>query len=108
MQRLLWASTSTKDPNLADTLYVEALAAPHTINTIPESTLLAVDDHGRVGEAMRADGGDASTTLARFESAGIDLDALAASLQSDGAQKFVQAWTDLMNRIDDQVALVKA
>ena len=108
VQRLLWASTSTKDPHLADTLYVEGLAAPHTINTIPEATLLAVDDHGRVGEAMRADGGDASTTLARFESAGIDLDALAASLESDGAQKFVQAWTDLMNRIDDQVALVKA
>jgi transaldolase len=108
VQRLLWASTSTKDPSLPDTLYVEGLAAPHTIDTIPESTLLAVDDHGRLGEAMRSDGGDASATLAQFEAVGIDIDALAASLQSDGAKKFVKSWDDLMKRIDDQVALVKA
>jgi transaldolase len=108
VQRLLWASTSTKDPSLPDTLYVEGLAAPHTIDTIPESTLLAVDDHGRLGEAMRSDGGDASATLAQFEAAGIDINALAASLQSDGARKFVKSWDDLMKRIDDQVALVEA
>ena len=108
VQRLLWASTSTKDPHLADTLYVEGLAAPHTINTMPESTLLAVDDHGRVGEPMRADAGDALATLARFEAAGIDLDALAGTLQSDGAQKFAEAWNGLVTRIEDQVALVRA
>jgi transaldolase len=107
VQRLLWASTSTKDPHLADTLYVEGLAAPHTINTMPESTLLALDDHGRVGEPMRADAGDALATLAQFEAAGIDLDALAGTLQSDGAQKFTEAWNGLMTRIVDQVALVR-
>ncbi|MEX2194291.1 MAG: transaldolase [Thermoleophilaceae bacterium] len=104
VQRLLWASTSTKDPNLSDTLYVEGLSAPHTINTMPESTLLAVDDHGHIGEPMRADGGDAQTTLAQFESVGIDIEALGATLQSDGAEKFVQSWHELMKRIDDQVA----
>lgn len=108
VQRLLWASTSTKDPHLADTLYVEGLAAPHTINTMPESTLLAVDDHGRIGEPMRADAGDALATLAQFEAAGIDLDTLAGTLQSDGVQKFAQAWNGLLNRIEDQVALVRA
>jgi transaldolase len=107
-QRLLWASTSTKDPNSPDTLYVEGLAAPHTINTMPESTLLAVDDHGHIGEPMRADGGDAQATLAQFESVGIDVDALAATLQADGAEKFVESWKDLMSRIDDQVAVVGA
>ena len=107
-QRLSWASTSTKDPSLPDTLYVEGLAAPHTIDTIPESTLLAVDDHGRLGDAMRCDGGDALATLAQFEAVGIDVDALAASLRSDGAEKFVKSWDDLMDRIDNQVALVKA
>ena len=106
VQRLLWASTSTKDPNLPDTLYVEGLSAPHTINTMPESTLLAVDDHGHIGEPMRADGGDAQTTLAQFDSVGIDIDALAATLQSEGAEKFVESWNGLMNRIDDQVAVV--
>jgi transaldolase len=108
VQRLLWASTSTKDPSLPDTVYVEGLSAPQTINTMPESTLLAVADHGHIGEPMRTDGGDAQATLARFESVGIDVDALAAKLQSDGAQKFVESWDDLMRRIDDQVALVGA
>jgi transaldolase len=108
VQRLLWASTSTKDPSLPDTLYVEGLAAPHTIDTIPDSTLVAVGEHGQVGGAMRSDGGDATATLARFEAVGIDIDALAASLQSDGTEKFVKSWDDLMDRIDDQVALVKA
>jgi transaldolase len=107
-QRLLWASTSTKDPNSPDTLYVDGLRAPHTINTMPESTLRAFDDHGRVGEPITADGGDAEATLARFESAGIDVDALAATLQSDGARNFVKSWEDLLKRIDDQVAAVAA
>jgi transaldolase len=108
VQRLLWASTSTKDPSLPDTLYVEGLAAPHTIDTIPDSTLLAVGDHGRLGNAMRSDGGDATATLTQFEAAGIDIGALAACLQSDGAEKFVKSWDDLMDRIHNQVALVKA
>src|SRR5947209_430797 len=108
VQRLLWASTSTKDPNSSDTMYIDGLRAPHTINTMPESTLRAFDDHGRVGEPITADGGDAEATLARFESAGIDVDALAAKLQSDGARNFVESWEDLLKRIDDQVAVVAA
>ena len=107
-QRLLWASTSTKDPDSPDTMYIDGLRAPHTINTMPESTLRAFADHGQVGEPIAADGGDAETTLAQFESAGIDVDALAATLQSDGARSFVKAWEDLLSRIDDQVAAVAA
>jgi transaldolase len=106
VQRLLWASTSTKDPSLPDTLYVDGLSAPHTINTMPESTLLAVADHGHIGAPMRADGGDAQATLAQFESVGIDVDAVAATLQTNGAKNFVESWNDLMSRIDDQVAVV--
>jgi transaldolase len=108
VQRLLWASTSTKDPASPDTMYIDGLRAPHTINTMPESTLRAFADHGRVGEPIPADGGDAEATLAEFESAGIDVDALAATLQSDGARNFVQSWEDLLSRIDDQVTAVAA
>jgi transaldolase len=107
-QRLLWASTSTKDTDSPDTMYIDGLRAPHTINTMPESTLLAFADHGQVGEPIAADGGDAEATLAQFESAGIDIDALAATLQSDGARSFVKAWEDLLSRIDHQVAAVAA
>jgi transaldolase len=89
-------------------MYIDGLRAPHTINTVPESTLRAFADHGQVGEPIAADGGDAEATLAQFESAGIDVDALAASLQSDGARSFVKAWEDLLSRIDDQVAAVAA
>jgi transaldolase len=108
VQRLLWASTSTKDPASPDTMYIDGLRAAHTINTMPESTLRAFADHGRVGEPIPADGGDAEATLAEFESAGIDVDALAATLQSDGARNFVQSWEDLLSRIDDQVTAVAA
>jgi len=108
VQRLLWASTSTKDPDLPDTMYIDGLRAPHTINTMPESTLRAFVDHGQVGEPIAADGGDAEATLAQFESAGIDVDGLAARLQSDGARSFVESWKDLLSRIDDQVAAVAA
>ena len=108
VQRLLWASTSTKDPASPDTMYIDGLRAPHTINTMPESTLRAFADHGRVGEPIPADGGGAEATLAEFESAGIDVDALAATLQSDGARNFVQSWEDLLSRIDDQVTAVAA
>jgi transaldolase len=108
VQRLLWASTSTKDPDCPDTMYVDGLRAPHTINTMPESTLRAFDDHGRVGEPIATDGGDAEATLAQFESAGIDVEDLAAALQSDGAASFVRSWENLLKRIDDQVAAVAA
>jgi transaldolase len=108
VQRLLWASTSTKDPDAPDTMYIDGLRAPHTINTMPESTLRAFADHGQVGEPIAADGGDADVTLAQFESAGIDVDALAASLQSGGARNFVESWEDLLSRIDHQVAAVAA
>ena len=100
------SSTSTKDPDSPDTMYIDGLRAPHTINTMPESTLRAFDDHGRVGEPIAADGGDADDTLAQFESAGVDVDALAATLQSEGARNFVKSWDDLLTRIDNQVALV--
>ena len=107
-QRLLWASTSTKDPDTPDTLYVRCLTAPNTINTMPESTLAAFHDHGTVGGPMPTDGGDADATLAEFEAAGIDVDALGAKLQSDGASNFVNSWNTLLKRIDDQVAALRA
>ena len=108
-QRLLWASTGTKDPNASDTLYIEALAAPDTIDTIPEKTLRAFADHGALAGVMAEDGGDAEAVLARFADAGIDIDALARQLQLDGAQAFVKSWKELMTRIADKSeALVHA
>lgn len=101
-QRLLWASTGTKDPAASDTLYLEALAAPETINTVPEKTLHAFADHGKVSGAMAADGGDAEATLRTLEQAGIDLDALATRLQVEGAASFVKSWKQLLQRIDDK------
>lgn len=95
-QRLLWASTGSKDPRASDTLYVEALAAPHTINTLPEKTLHAFAAHGQVRSVMSADGGDCEATLARFAAAAIDVDTLAVALQRDGAQAFVNSWRDLL------------
>jgi len=106
MQRLLWASTSTKDPAAPDTLYVHGLAAPFTVNTMPEATLKAFFDHGEVGEPLPADGGDADVLLARFTEAGVDLGELAAQLQRDGAKSFVDAWNDLVGRIDAQTSVV--
>ena len=101
-QRLLWASTGTKDPNASDTLYIQALAAPDTINTMPEKTLHAFADHGVVGSLMADDGGDAETTLAQFARAGVDIDALALQLQREGAASFVKSWGELMQRIADK------
>ena len=98
-QRLLWASTGTKDPTASDTLYIEALAAPDTINTMPEKTLLAYAEHGELKGMMAEDGGDAEAVLTRFALAGIDVDALATQLQRDGAQSFVKSWQELMQRI---------
>jgi len=98
-QRLLWASTGTKDPNAADTLYVKALAAPFTINTMPEGTLKAFGQHGEVGGSLTPDGGDCEAILARLKSAGIDIDALAQQLQDEGAASFVKSWNDLMDQV---------
>jgi transaldolase len=98
-QRLLWASTGTKDPAAPDTLYLEALAAPNTINTIPEKTLLAFANHGKVKGVLPPDGGDAETVLAEFALAGVDDAALAATLQREGAESFAKSWRDLMERI---------
>ena len=99
-QRLLWASTGTKDPNASDTLYVDALAAPFTVDTMPEGTLNALADHGKPGAPLPVDGGDSERVLARFGEAGIDIDALAARLQDEGAASFVKSWNDLMSCID--------
>jgi transaldolase len=98
-QRVLWASTGTKDPSAPDTLYVKALAAPYTVNTVPEATLLAFADHGDVGAPLAADGGDAEEIIARHSRAGIDVDALAAQLQADGAKAFVKSWNELIEGI---------
>ena len=98
-QRLLWASTGTKDPKASDVLYVKALAAPFTVNTMPESTLKALGDHGDVGALLPADGGDCEAVLSRFATEGIDVEALAAQLQDDGAKSFVASWNDLMEVI---------
>jgi len=105
-QRLLWASTGTKDPNASDVLYVEALAAPFTINTIPERTLKAFDDHGKIGKMLAADGGECESVLAGFAKAGIDIDALGAQLQEEGAASFVKSWNDLLACVDSKRAAI--
>jgi transaldolase len=99
LQRLLWASTGTKDPTARDVLYVEALAAPDTIDTMPEKTLLAFADHGKVGKPMAVEDDRAEEEIARFTSAGVDTAALAAQLQREGAQAFAKSWGDLMDRV---------
>ena len=98
-QRLLWASTGTKDPSASDILYIRALAAPFTINTMPEGTVKAFADHGEVGGIIPPDGGDCEEVLAQFAKAGVDVDALAAKLQDDGAKSFVKSWDELMKVI---------
>ncbi|HTC32687.1 MAG TPA: transaldolase [Bryobacteraceae bacterium] len=106
-QRLLWASTGTKDPKASDVLYVKALAAPFTVNTMPDGTLKALADHGELGAAMPADGGDCEQVLAQFGKAGIDVDALASQLQDEGAKSFVKSWNELMAVIDSKSAALK-
>jgi transaldolase len=103
-QRLLWASTGTKDPKASDVLYIKALAAPFTVNTMPEGTLKALADHGEVGALLPADGGDSEAVLAQFAKAGIDIDALAARLQDEGAKSFVGSWHELMGVISAKCA----
>jgi transaldolase len=98
-QRLLWASTSTKNPDAADVLYIEALAAPFTINTMPEATLLAFADHGHVADLMAPDGGDAERTLRTYTEIGIDPQALAGQLQRRGAASFEKSWVNLLASI---------
>lgn len=98
-QRLLFASTGTKDPEESDVLYIEGLASPHTVNTMPEKTLLAFADHGKVGEMLPADGGDAEVVLAQYAALGVDVDALAATLQREGAESFDKSWDALMKCI---------
>jgi transaldolase len=95
-QRLLWASTGTKDPKASDVLYIKALAAPFTVNTMPEATLKALADHGELGSIMAADGGDCEAVLAQFSKAGINVDAMAVRLQDEGAKSFVKSWDELM------------
>src|SRR6516162_9532233 len=106
-QRLLLASTGTKDPRASDILYVEALAAPDTVNTMPESTLKAFADHGEIGAVMPRDGGNCEEVLQQFAKAGVDIDALGAKLQTDGAKAFVDSWNELMGVIESKSAVLK-
>jgi transaldolase len=101
-QRLLWASTGTKDPNASDVLYIEGLASPFTVNTMPEKALNAFADHGAVGQSLPADGGDADDTFRAFADAGIDTDEVAKKLQSDGAKAFVDSWNELLETISKE------
>jgi transaldolase len=106
-QRLLWASTGTKDPKASDVLYVKALAAPFTVNTMPEGTLKALADHGEISEIMSADGGQCEALLDQFAKAGINVDTLAAQLQEEGAKSFVTSWNELMGVIDSKCATMQ-
>jgi transaldolase len=106
-QRLLWASTGTKDPDASDTLYIEALAAPDTINTIPDKTLHAFADHGELKGVLPIDGGDAEEVLAEFTRIGVDDAALAAQLQREGTETFDKSWQDLMGRIASKIATLE-
>ncbi len=105
-QRLLWASTGTKDPSASDILYVRSLAAPFTVNTMPEITLKALADHGVLGGMLTADGGDSDQVLSRFAAAGVDVLSLANQLQDEGAKSFVASWRELMDVIASKSALL--
>jgi transaldolase len=107
-QRLLWASTGTKDPQASDILYIKALAAPFTVNTMPEATLKALAEHTDLGPILPEDGGDCEQVLAQFAKAGIDVDTLAAQLQDEGAKSFVKSWTDLLTVIKSKEADLKS
>src|SRR5678816_1225632 len=107
-QRLLWASTGTKDPSASDILYIKGLAAPFTVNTMPEGTLKALATHTELGELLPADGGNCEEVIARFTKAGIDVDALATQLQDEGADSFVKSWNDLMAVISSKNAALGA
>jgi transaldolase len=106
-QRLLFASTGTKDPKASDVLYISALAAPNTVNTMPEETLLAFAEHGKVGSVMPRDGGDCEQVLSSFTKAGVDLTKLAADLQSEAAESFDESWQELLTSIDTKSKALK-
>jgi transaldolase len=106
-QRLLWASTGTKDPKAPDILYIKALASPFTVNTMPEATLKALADHGEIGPVMAADGGDCEKVLAEFAKSGINVDSLAGQLQDEGATSFVKSWNELLAVIASKSAALK-
>ncbi len=107
-QRLLWASTGTKDPQASDVLYIKALAAPFTVNTMPEGTLKAIAGHTEIDAMMASDGGDCEKVLAQYAKVGIDIDALAVQLQDDGAKSFVKSWNELMAVITQKSETVQA
>jgi transaldolase len=107
-QRLLWASTGTKDPTASDILYVKALAAPFTVNTMPETTLKALANRKELGSILPADGGDCEVVLSQFAEAGINVDTLAAQLQEEGAKSFVKSWDELMSQISSRAVLKAA
>ena len=107
-QRLLWASTGTKDPKASDILYIKSLAAPFTVNTMPEGTLKALAAHTELGELLPADGGNCEEVIAQFTKAGVDVDALAVRLQDEGAESFVKSWIDLMGVISSKNAALTA
>jgi transaldolase len=106
-QRLLWASTGTKDPSASDILYVKGLAAPFTVNTMPEATLKALAGHNEIGSILPADGGDCEEVLGEFAKAGVDVDALATRLQDEGAKSFVKSWNELLAVIASKCDVVK-
>jgi transaldolase len=106
-QRLLWASTGTKDPKASDVLYIKALASSFTVNTMPEATLKALADHGELGKILPPDGGDCEEVLTQFDKAGVDVIALAAQLQDEGAKSFVKSWDELMGVITSKSAALK-
>src|SRR6476660_1035598 len=106
-QRLLWASTGTKDPAASDVLYIQALAAPLTVNTMPEGAVRALADHGEIGEMLPANGGDSEEVRSQFAKAGVDVDALAATLQDEGAKSFVKSWSELMSVISAKTEVLK-
>jgi len=104
----LWASTGTKDPKASDILYIKSLAAPFTVNTMPEGTLKALAAHTELGELLPPDGGNCEEVIAQFTKAGIDVDALATKLQDEGAESFVKSWSDLMAVISSKNAALSA
>lgn len=106
-QRLLFASTGTKDPKASDVLYISALAAPNTVNTMPEETLLAFGEHGRVNGVISRGGADCEQVLAEFARVGIDVTRLGANLQKEGAKSFDDSWHDLLNAIEAKSRALK-
>jgi transaldolase len=103
----LWASTGTKDPAASEVLYVKALAAPFTVNTMPESTLIALAKHDQLGSILPADGGDCEEVLEQFAKHGVDIDALAVQLQGEGAKSFIKSWKELMAVIASKSTVLK-